>query len=116
MKKKKSLSAPLTVRQCANIKSKKHPDAQCPFTASDGDFCFRHTKNPHRFQENIPLERKLSNKENKSIQTIQRFWKKYICFLRRKRQGPSCQYPELSDNTTDIVTLDSVQFIPLLYR
>jgi hypothetical protein len=116
MKKKKSISASVTVRQCANIKSKKHPDAQCPFTASDGDFCFRHTKNPYRFQEKVPLERKLSNKEVKSIHTIQKFWKKYICFLRRRRQGPSCQYPEISENATDIVTLESVQSIPLLYR
>ena len=53
MAKKKTLkpSNSETIRVCANIRSRKHPDVQCIYTASHGDFCTRHYKNPTRFQE-----------------------------------------------------------------
>lgn len=104
------------VRQCSNIKSKKHPDVQCPFTASDGDFCSRHSKNPLRFQEKSSLKNNYSNKQKQSAQKIQSMWKKRVGFLRRKRQGPSVNCPEISNNNTDICTLEDVSSIPLLYR
>jgi hypothetical protein len=116
MKKKISSVSSAPVRQCANIKSKKHPDVQCPFTASQGEFCSRHSKKPFRFQEDITLTPKLSYKDTKSVIIIQNMWRKRVYFLRKKRQGPIVMIPEISENKIDICTLDDVINIPLMYR
>jgi len=117
MKKKTSKLSSVTIRQCSNIKSKKHPDVRCPYTASDGEFCSRHSKRPTKFQEKTSLVTTVSTKAHttaaKSIQTM---WRKRICYVRRKRQGPSSQFPEISENSTDICTMESVTTIPFLYR
>jgi len=116
MKKKASNVSSITVRQCSNIKSKKHPDVQCTYSASDGEFCSRHYKRPVRFQEKGTLTATPTIKHNSAANRIQRFWKYQVGFLRFRRQGPASQIPEISDNNTDICTLESVSSIPLLYR
>jgi hypothetical protein len=116
MKKKICSVSSTPVRQCANVKSKKHPDVQCPFTASQGEFCSRHSKNPVRFQEHITLIQKLSKSQYKNVITIQNMWRKRVCFLRKKRQGPIVMIPEISENKADICTLEDVSNIPIMYR
>ena len=117
MKQKNLNKSSIPVRQCANIKSKKHPDVQCKYTASDGEFCSRHSKNPSRFQENKPLIIKHSSKKQiQAVRIIQKMWRTRVCFIRFNRQGPIVTCPELSENQTDICTLEPVISIPLLYR
>jgi hypothetical protein len=116
MKPKRTSSSSTTVRLCSNIKSKRHPDVQCPYTASQGDFCSRHSKNPKRFQEKITLNDSLKYIHNNAVEKIQRTWRRYVFLIRVKRQGPFVMMPELCENQNDICTLDSVVSIPLLYR
>jgi len=117
MKRKNLNKSSIPVRQCANIKSKKHPDVQCKYTASDGEFCSRHIKNPSRFQEAKSLIIKPSSKKQiQAAKIIQNMWRSRVGFLRFSNQGPLTACPELSDNKTDVCTLDSVTTIPLLYR
>jgi hypothetical protein len=103
---KLQVSSENIIRQCANIRSQKHPDVKCPFTATDGDFCVRHSKNPVRFQES----------SNHIANKIQQWWKLYSGILRYKRQGPAVNIPADAENQVDIYTLDATSSIPMLYR
>jgi len=116
MKHKKLNKSSIQVRQCLNIKSKKHPDVQCKYTASEGEFCSRHSKNPYRFQESKPLVKTISKKQLAAAKIIQKMWRRQVGFLRFSKQGPLTVCPELSQNTTDLCTLEPVVSIPLLYR
>lgn len=116
MKQKKASKSSIPIRQCANVKSKKHPDVRCKYSASEGDFCSRHSKNPHRFQEDNTLIHGNSNKQKKAASKIQKLWRKQIGLLRFRRQGPITLIPEFSENKSDICTLDLVTSIPLMYR
>lgn len=113
---KSKVSSDTTIRQCANIRSRKHPDARCTFTATEGDYCVRHSKNPLRFQENtIIISSNLILKEN-AAKKIQRWWKLYSGFWRYKQQGPAVNIPADAENQVDIYTLDPTSSISLLYR
>jgi hypothetical protein len=116
MKQKKLIKSSIQVRQCLNIKSKKHPDVQCKYTASEGEFCSRHSKNPFRFQESKPLVKTISKKQIAAAKIIQKMWRTQVGFLRFSKQGPITVCPELSKNTNDLCTLEPVASIPLLYR
>lgn len=105
-----------TVRQCANIKSRKHPDIQCQLSATQGEFCSRHAKNPTRFQEAFVLDSSKRLEKQQSAELIQRAWRTLCPLLRWKRQGPATNAPELAENETDIYTLESVKTIPAMYR
>lgn len=117
-KKKGAKSKPQqeTVRLCANIRSKKHPDVRCTLAATQGEYCSRHSKNPVRFKESIPLGSTVSLKQMDSAAKIQSWWRWFVGFQRFKRQGPCTTLVELAENNTDIYTLDSIQSIPVLYR
>ena len=108
------------VRLCANIKSRKHPDARCPLSASQGDFCARHSKRPCRFQEKSPLivaERpKYSRIDEDSSVLIQKIWRGWSVRNRILKQGPATDSPWLAHNSTDVYSLESVDKIPTLYR
>lgn len=116
MAKKSSKSETVTVRQCSNIRSKKHPDVRCTLTASQGDFCTRHSKNPTRFQEKHALIDNISFIQLQSIPKIQKWWRLYSGFLRFSRQGPAANQPTITENQTDVYTLESTSLIPQLYR
>ena len=118
MAKKKATHSkdPVTIRFCANIRSKKHPDARCPYPAAHGEFCARHHKNPTRFQEKTSLNDVKSHTHIQAICTIQCWWRLHIGFLRFSKQGPSTNIPGVSENQTDIFTLESIHAIPLIYR
>jgi hypothetical protein len=115
-KKASHVQASETVRSCANIRSKKHPDVRCTYAAAHGEFCARHHKNPTRFQEKSSLEHVKSKTQILAIQDIQRWWRLHVGLLRFSRQGPSTNIPSVSENQTDIFTLESTHAIPLIYR
>lgn len=119
---KKNVSAPplMTIRRCANVKSQKHPDVRCPCPATQGEFCARHSKHPKRFKEKSPLitaETLIFNRlDHDSATLIQKIWRGYCIRIRFLRQGPAACLPSLSNNNTDVYTLEPVDQIPILYR
>lgn len=106
-----------TLRKCANIKSKKHKDQPCSFPATHGDFCSRHFKNPTRFipKDKAVPETILTRSTTRSIQTLQRFWRKWSALQRFRRQGPSANCREISSNSTEVYSLDTLDSIPTTY-
>jgi hypothetical protein len=109
-----------SLRQCLNIKSKKHPNTRCPFNASDGEFCARHSKHPNRFQEKSPLikpeEIIYHQIDIDSALAIQKVWKGYSLRRLIEKQGIASKELHIAQNTTDIYSLEPVETIPILYR
>ncbi len=107
---------PSTVRRCANIKSRKAPDAQCSLNATYGDYCSRHWKHPHRFtlketvREFIPT-RLLHN----SAAKVQAWWRRLGPWLQLRDHGPAFHRRADSTNDTELYSLDPVEKIPDLY-
>lgn len=109
-----------SIRQCLNIKSKKHPNTRCPFNASDGEFCARHSKHPNRFQEKSPLikpeEIVYHQIDIDSALLIQKVWKGYSLRRLVDTQGIASKELSIAQNKTDIYSLEPVETIPILYR
>jgi hypothetical protein len=115
---KKKTETP-SIRQCANIRSRKHPDTRCPNTATQGEFCIRHCKNPTRFQEYTPVETTINYNQTRitrAVLKLQKWWKFLVGRLRHKYQGPATCIPSYAENQNDIYTLDATSSIPMLYR
>lgn len=103
-------------RRCENVKSRKNPDVQCPYSAVNGDFCSRHSKHPHRFVNNIPtIERRYTRKNIISITKIQKAWRMRSPFLRILQQGLGYFNRALSCNDTELYSLEPIESIPKLY-
>lgn len=103
----------IVVRRCANIRSKQHKEQQCIYNAVNGDFCARHWKRPHRYvavtaSENTYMTRGYIA----SVRKIQRWWKSNNALTARRRQGPAFHFHELSQNNTEIYSLESLATIP----
>lgn len=116
MGKRKQKQPSIPVRQCANIRSKKHPDVRCPLAANQGDFCARHTKNPTRFQEEKVVKVPGNKRNHLAAKKIQNAWRLWAPLLRFKRQGPVANAPDLAENSAEVFSMEPVSAIPLLYR
>lgn len=102
------------IRKCINIKSKKTPDIQCKSNAVHTDYCSKHWKHPCRFvsgQIDIPNTRRAE----KAVILIQRLWRKRSPFLKLFHQGPCISMRSLSNNSTELYSLESVESIHPLY-
>jgi hypothetical protein len=102
------------LRKCANIKSKKHKDQPCSYTATHGDFCSRHFKNPQRFvkkEAEIP-EKILTRAGHQAVRRLQRVWRHWSAQKRYERQGPAANCHALASNETEVYSLDSLYSIP----
>jgi hypothetical protein len=107
----------LELRKCANIKSKKHKDQPCSFSATHGDYCFRHFKNPTRYLEpkqTLP-DPVLTRSGSKAILLIQRVWRRLSKRQRFLRQGPAANCRDLAANQTEVYSLDPLASIPLAF-
>lgn len=120
MPKKKVAKEVLPFRQCANCKSRKHPDVQCPCPAVQGDFCARHVKNPVRFQKaRIQSDSQMNLSTlipTESATRIQRWWKFLVGIRKFIYQGPAHTDVSLAENTTELFSFESTATIPKLYR
>lgn len=104
------------IRQCANKKSVKHPDVRCTLKATHGEFCFRHYKNPKRFGEvGLAQERKYSKRDELAAKKIGLFWKWWGALLRVRRHGLGLFNRSVSQNDTEVTTMDDVTAIPNMY-
>jgi hypothetical protein len=105
-----------SVRICANIKSRRHPDRQCEQAASHGDFCFRHWKRPHRYvplQESTP--KRLTRQSVKEANRLLIWWNHVLPLRKFHTQGPAANDTSLAHNQTEVYSMDSVKDIPSLY-
>lgn len=105
------------LRKCQNIKSRRHKDAPCPCPATHGDYCARHFKNPIRFQQKNPkaLHRIYTRSEHQAVLQIQTFWRCWAARSRFRRQGPAANSRMISQNTTEVYTLDSLETVPSVF-
>lgn len=104
------------VRKCANTKNRKTLDVQCALNATHGDFCSRHWKHPQRFIKIIETpDKRYTRNEHRAATLIQKIWKRVSPFIFLKSQGFGLYTRSISQNETEIYTLDSVVKIPTLY-
>lgn len=103
-------------KTCANIKSRKHKNIQCPFQATQGDFCHRHFKNPIRFiKKETECSHVHTRSEHAAAQKVQRFWRRTLPLYKKRLFGPAYFVPMISSNTTEISTLEPVEKISVHY-
>jgi hypothetical protein len=100
-------------RKCANVKSKTHPDSPCKNTATNGDFCARHWKRPHRY---VALTESRNTYVTRfclqAIRRIQTWWRRSLPTLSYKRQGPAVNSYTLSQNTTEVYSMEPLEKVP----
>lgn len=120
MPKKIIKQSSLAFRQCANRKSRNHPDVQCPCPAVQGDYCARHVKHPVRFQPIVKHSESDLNLDqmsrDESAGRIQRWWRVWVGIRKFFIQGPAHTDCSLAENTTELFSFDDTQSIPSLYR
>jgi len=105
---------------CLSIKSKKHPDQRCASKATHGNFCSRHQKSKvlwtaTTLRTSSP-NHLMTRKQRVAIEKIYRFWVSYGRRKIRNIHGPSTFISEISQNDTDLTTLEPISSIPLRYR
>ena len=118
------IAAP-SFRRCANSKSRKNPDVQCPLSATHGDYCHMHYKKPRPFRvrnvtETDALAALLPSKGGDSApasaaRKIQAAWRAAAPLLRFSSQGPAANDIRLATNDTELYTLDPTHKIQSLY-
>ena len=102
------------VRNCKNIKSRKNPDVQCQFTASHGDYCLRHSKNPAPFI--VPASPRIATRsQHAAAKILIRFWRFHAPLLNFRSKGPAANDRSLAVNDTELYSLESIQTIPNIY-
>ena len=102
------------VRKCKNIKSRKNPDVQCPFSASHGDYCLRHSKNPTSFTR--PASPRIATRsQHAAARILMRFWRLHAPLRRYRSQGPAANDLSIAVNETELYSLEPIQTIPKIY-
>lgn len=108
----------LEFRKCHNIKSRTNPDIRCTFSATQGDYCSRHFKNPRPFTVKIqPIDssKVYTRADQMSVKKIQQFWKRIIPLRRFYTQGPAINAIDLATNATELYSLEPLNTIPRTY-
>lgn len=91
--------------KCNNIRSRHYPNERCKNRAiHDKDYCAKHLKNPKRFLDN-----------SSSIEKIQNCWRNYSSINNYKRQGPARNILSISNNSTELYSLEPLESIPKIY-
>ncbi len=107
-----------TLRKCQNIKSRRHKNAPCSAPATHGDFCARHAKNPIRFASQKPslfLTRIHTRSDIQAVNRIQKVWIKWAARRRFLTQGPAANILEISQNDTEVYSLEPLATIPKVF-
>lgn len=112
----KEKESKMSLRKCANIKSRKSPDQRCTEEASYGEFCSKHIKRPIRFPLLKGYDIQISRRQEDALKNIQKHYRFNNGLRRNRNQGPTTTFTELSENETEVSTLEPVKGIPILYR
>lgn len=94
-------------KQCMNIKSRKVPNERCILKATHNEFCSKHYKKPILFI--------FPDSMIQSAIKIQKVWRNYYSNQFFSRQGPARNDVSLTNNSSDIYTLDTLNTIPKIY-
>ena len=87
---------------------------QCPFGASHGDYCLRHSKNPAPF--NKPTSPRIATRrQHAAVKVLVRFWRLNAPLRRYRSQGPAANDLSLAVNETELYSLEPVKTIPSIY-
>lgn len=106
--------ASVQYRRCMNIRSRAHSDVQCASPASQGDYCGKHYKKPIRFFDRKHNDQRniYTRSQTAASQKILSWWK---CKSARRRfwyQGPAIHDRSVSQNTTEVYSLEPIQTVP----
>lgn len=101
-------------RRCQNIKSRKNPDVQCPFSAIHGDYCARHYKNPNAWVPRAPAAIASVN-ASAAASRLQRAWRRAAPLLSWKQQGPAANDLSVATNDKELYSFEPVSKIPRPY-
>jgi len=94
--------------KCINIKSRHYPSERCKNKVVLGkEYCSKHLKHPRRFIE--------KEKNIKQMMIIQSIWRKYSSRQHFKRQGPARGDLSVSNNQTELYSLEPLETIPKIY-
>jgi len=104
-------------RVCMSEKSRKNPHTQCSFSAVNGEYCQRHSKNPRPFRKPSLDETTVivSRSDIAAAKKIQRFWRFWHPFMQYRTQGPAMHCPETATNQTELFTMENIKTIPPIY-
>jgi len=111
-------TSPCEFRKCLNVKSRANPHIQCPFSATQGDYCSRHFKNPNPFKsktKDTETYRIYTRAEHAYVKKIQNRWRQIAPFKRYMSQGPAINALDIATNTTELYTLEPIHTIPKTY-
>lgn len=100
--------------RCANIKNRRFTQEQCPYSASRGEFCSRHSKNPRRFEVALaipPATRSIQG----AVKKIQRWWKLWNGLKSARLRGFAFFSRDLCHNNTELASFEPIQTISRVY-
>jgi hypothetical protein len=112
-----SVNQYVPVRECLNIKSKRYPDVRCKSVATHGDFCTKHFKKPLRYVKNKDSFKNViyTVLQEEAARKIQSITKLMLSKKNYRRQGPSYNILTVSENKTELQTMEELDTIPKLY-
>ena len=102
-------------RKCLNVKSRANPHIQCTLSATQGDYCSRHYKNPNPFKSKTKSERIYTRTETAAVKKIQGFWRRKAPLRRYRFQGPAVNDLSVSTNNTELYNFEPIETIPKAY-
>jgi len=103
-------------RRCLNIKARKSPDVQCAISATHGDYCSRHYKNPRPFRSiTVAESRAYTRSHTIAVRRIQKFWRRIVPLRRYSQQGPAANLKGISVNATELYSFEPISVIPSYY-
>ena len=105
----------MELRACWNSKSRKHPDTNCRRSATNGEFCYFHWKNPRRFVAPVDMT-KLSKRRTTRLRNFLHLCRVKVGLRLARRQGLAAANPTLAHNETELASLDDTDMIPAAYR
>jgi len=104
---------------CTSIKSKKYSHLRCPNQAKgSGNFCAKHEKTKVIWvnTSQTPPRPPLTRKQKTASEKIARFWTLRGRLNARAFHGPALFMSSLSNNSSDIYTLEPLTTIPFTYH
>lgn len=104
-------------RKCVNVKSRVNPDIRCPLSATHGDYCSRHYKNPKPYVKPPTQEesRIYTRADRVAVKKIILFWRRAAPLYRFSHQGPAANSLSISVNETELYNFEPIASIPKHY-
>lgn len=104
-------------RKCINVKSRANPDVRCPLSATHGDYCSRHHKNPKPFVKPLTQEepKTYTRADLAAASKLIRFWRRRAALHRYSHQGPAANLLSITTNDMELYSLEPIATIPRHY-